>query len=300
MNFPSYLRKKLPIGPLNKTIEIIKKHNIHTVCTEANCPNKFECFSKKTATFLALGKHCTRACSFCDIDFKKYPKKPDPKEPLNIAKSAKILNLKHIVITMVARDDLRDLGANHFCKIIREVKKLNPKSTIETLTCDFSCKWNLIDLILAENIDIFNYNVETVRRISPKIRHLATYNNSLKILKYVKKSKKIRFVKSGLMLGVGETKKEVLQTLKDLKNVGVDIITIGQYLSPNKNKYPIKSFITPKQFQEYADFAKKIGIKNIYAKPYVRSSYNAKFIYSMAKSKKNSAIPENLIKNYKK
>ena len=282
MNFPKFLRKKLIIGPLNKTIETIKKNKIHTVCTEANCPNRFECFSKKTATFLALGKKCTRACAFCDIDFQKFSKAPDPREPFNIAKSAKILNLKHIVITMVARDDLDDKGANHFCKIIYQVKKLNPKSTIETLTSDFSLKFDLIDLVLDEKIDIFNYNIETVRRISPIIRHKATYASSLKILKYAKESKKVKFVKSGLMVGVGETKKEVFQTIKDLKEAGVDIITIGQYLSPNNKKYPIKSFVTPKEFQEYKNFAKKIGANNIYADPYVRSSYNAKDILNKA------------------
>ena len=282
MNFPKFLRKKLTIGPLNKTIETIKKNKIHTVCTEANCPNRFECFSKKTATFLALGKECTRSCAFCDIDFSKKPKMPDPKEPFNIAKSAKILNLQHIVITMVTRDDLPDRGANHFCKIIYEVKKLNPNSTIETLSSDFSCKFDLIDLVLDEKIDIFNYNIETVERISPKIRHIATYTNSLKILKYAKESKKVKFVKSGLMVGVGETKIEVFQTIKDLKEAGVDIITIGQYLSPNSKKYPIKSFITPNEFQGYKDFAKKIGVKNIYADPYVRSSYNAKDILNKA------------------
>lgn len=285
MKFPSFLRKKLLIGPLNKTIEIIKKNNLHTVCSEANCPNRFECFSKKTATFLALGKTCTRACSFCDIDFEKFPKKPDPKEPLNIAKAAHLLNLKHIVITMVTRDDLEDRGANHFCKVIKEIKKLNPKSTIETLTSDFSCKLDLIDLVLDQKVDIFNYNIETVRRISPKIRHIATYANSLKILKYAKESKKAKFVKSGLMVGVGETKKEVFGTIKDLKEANVDIITIGQYLSPNKKKYPIKAFIDLKEFQEYKDFAKKIGIKNTYASPYVRSSYNAKIILNKALSK---------------
>lgn len=285
MKFPSFLRKKLQIGPLNKTIETIKKHNLHTVCTEANCPNRFECFSKKTATFLALGKKCTRSCAFCDIDFEKKPKRPDPKEPLSIAKSAKLFNLTHIVITMVTRDDLEDKGAKHLCKIIKEVKKLNPKSTIEILTSDFSNRFDLIDLVLDQRVDIFNYNIETVRRISPKIRHIATYENSLKILKYAKESKKVKFVKSGLMVGVGETKEEIFQTIKDLKDANVDIITIGQYLSPNKKKYPIKAFVTPKKFQEYKDFAKKIGIRTIYADPYVRSSYNAKIILNKALSK---------------
>ncbi|NGX33616.1 MAG: hypothetical protein K1060chlam4_01687, partial [Candidatus Anoxychlamydiales bacterium] len=170
----------------------------------------------------------------------------------------------------------------HLCKIIREVKKTNPNSTIETLTSDFSLKFDLIDLILNEKIAIFNYNIETVERISPKIRHKATYDNSLKILRYAKNSKKAKFVKSGLMVGVGETKKEVFQTIKDLNEAGVDIITIGQYLSPNNKKHPIKSFVTPKEFQEYKDFAKKIGVHNIYADPYVRSSYNAKDILNKA------------------
>ncbi len=283
MKLPKYLRRKLPIGPIYQTQNIIKDLKINTVCLEADCPNKFECFSKKCATFLALGKKCTRSCAFCNIEYCKNPPPLDENEPKNIAIAAKRLDLTHIVITMVTRDDLEDQGALHLAKIIKEVKLSNPLSTIEVLTSDFFGKFDLIDIVLDQDIDIFNYNIETVKRLTPKIRHIATYENSLKILKYVKNSKKTkivesRFVKSGFMVGLGETKEEVFSTIRDLHKVGCDIITIGQYLSPSKKKYPIKSFITPIEFKEYEDFAKKLGVKNIYAQPYVRSSYNAELI----------------------
>ena len=284
MKFPKFLRRKLPIGPLNKTTAILQKHKINTVCQEANCPNLFECYSKKTATLMALGKKCTRSCAFCNIDFDKNPPLPDIDEPINIAKAAKSLNLLHIVITMVARDDLEDKGANHIAKIVGEVKKLNPQSSIEILTSDFSNRFDLIDIVLNQRVDIFNHNIETVKRLSPKIRHIATYENSFKVLKYVKESKKAHFVKSGFMVGLGERKEEVFETLNDLKKSDVDIVTIGQYLSPSKNKYPIKDFITLDVYKEYEDFAKSVGIKNIYAGPYVRSSYNAQIIKNQASS----------------
>lgn len=278
MKFPKFLIRKLPIGPVCHTQNILKDLKINTVCDQANCPNKFECYSQKRATFLALGKYCTRSCAFCGVAHLKNPPPPDEEEPQNIALAAKRLRLKHIVITMVARDDLEDKGASHLSKIIKEVKLLNPLSTIEVLTSDFSRRFDLIDLVLSQNIDIFNYNIETVKRLSGKIRHMATYENSLKILKHVKKSKKTKFVKSGFMVGLGETKKEVFSTLKDLNAVNCDIITIGQYLSFSKKKYPVKSFISLSDFKKFEDYAKKLGIKNIYAKPYVRSSYNAGLI----------------------
>ena len=284
MKFPKFLRRKLPIGPLNKTTNILKKHNINTVCSEAHCPNLFECYSKKTATFIALGKLCTRACSFCNVGFAKCPPLPDINESKNIAKAAKSLNLKHIVITMVTRDDLIDKGANHFASIIKEVKKTNPQASIEVLTSDFSNKLDLLDIVLDQRVDVFNHNIETVKRLSPKIRHIATYENSLKLLNYVKKTKKAKFVKSGFMVGLSETKKEVFETLKDLKDNQIDIVTIGQYFAPNKKKYPVKSFIPLAEYEEYKEFAKKIGLKNIYAGPYVRSSYNAQIIKNQVDS----------------
>lgn len=279
MKLPPHLRRKLPIGPICQTENILKDLKINTVCLEANCPNKFECYSKKCATFLALGKFCTRSCAFCNIQYSKNPPKPDENEPKNIAIAAKKLGLKHIVITMVTRDDLEDKGAIHIAKIIKEVKLLNPTSSIEVLTSDFSLRFDLIDIVLDQGVNIFNYNIETVKRLTPKIRHIATYENSLKILKYVKNSKKTSFVKSGFMVGLGETKEEVFSTIKDLYSIDCDIITIGQYLAPHNKKYPIKSFILPKEFKEYEEFAKKIGVKNIYSEPYVRSSYNADLIF---------------------
>lgn len=278
MIFPKHFRRKLPIGPICKTENILKDLKINTVCLEANCPNKFECYSKKCATFLALGNYCTRSCAFCNIKHSKTPFKPDEEEPKKIALAAKRLELRHIVITMVTRDDLEDKGATHIAKIIKEVKRLNPTSSIEVLTSDFSCKNDLIDIVLNENVDIYNYNIETVRRLTPKIRHLATYENTLKILKYVKDTKKTLFTKSGLMVGLGEKKEEVFSTIKDLKTVNCDIITIGQYLAPNAKKYKVKAFITNEEFQEYEDFARSLGIKHIFSNPYVRSSYNAHLI----------------------
>lgn len=275
MKLPKFLIRKLPIGPLCQTQNILKNLKINTVCFEANCPNKFECYSKKYATFLALGKKCTRSCAFCNIEYCKNPPPPDDEEPKNIAIAAKKLKLKHIVITMVTRDDLEDKGANHISKIIKEVKLLNPNSSIEILTSDFGCRFDLIDIILNQNIDIFNYNIETVKRLTPKIRHIATYENSLKILKYAKDSKKIKLIKSGFMVGLGEIKQEIFSTIKDLKTINCDIITIGQYLSPGKKNYPVKSFISPLEFKEFEKYGKKLGIKKIYAQPYVRSSYNA-------------------------
>ncbi len=275
MKLPSWLKQKLPTTSLCEIQKIIEKNKLHTVCTEANCPNKTKCFSKKTATFLALGNKCTRNCGFCDIEFDKTPRPPDTNEPGHIAQAAKDLKLKHIVITMVSRDDLKDQGANHIAKTIQETKKLNPLSSIEVLVSDFSGKQDLLDMVLNEKPDIFNHNIETVEEISQKIRHIADYNRSLKVLNYAKKTNKPSFVKSGLMVGLGETEKQVKKTLKDLFIAGCDIITIGQYLQPSTHKYPIKSFIHPDQFKAYSSYALSIGIKCILSGPFVRSSFNA-------------------------
>lgn len=275
MTLPKFLRRKLPIGPLCQTDKILKDLNISTVCKEALCPNKFECFSKKIATFLAMGKFCTRSCLFCNIQHNKNPLPLDESEPKNIADAAKKLGLKHIVITMVTRDDLIDGGANHLAKIINEVKALNPITTIEILTSDFGCNFDLIDIVIQKDVDIFNYNIETVKSITPKVRNKATYEGSLKILKYVNSTKKTKFVKSGFMVGLGEKKEEVFETIKDLYLANCDIITIGQYLSPDKKKYPVKRFVTLEEFQEYESYAKDLGVKSVYTGPYVRSSYNA-------------------------
>lgn len=286
--FPKWLHRKIPSGPeLSRTNEILKKHQLNTVCEEAKCPNRLECYSKKTATFLVLGSECTRACGFCDIDFNKTPKAPDPMEPQRIAASVKDLGLEHVVITMVARDDLDDGGANHLIAIINEIRKMHPSCTVEILTSDFYGNFDAISMVLDTQVEIFNYNIETVRRLSPKVRHTATYDRTLKVLSFAKNSRKANFVKSGIMVGLGEEKEEVFETLNDLKNAGCDIVTIGQYLQASQKKLRVASFVTPDTFREYEAFGKKIGLFAVYSGPFVRSSYNAKEVLTKALEKTN-------------
>lgn len=277
--FPSWLHRKLPRGrELFKTNAILNESQLNTVCEEAKCPNRLECYSNKTATFLALGKACTRACGFCDIDFDKDPKLPEKDEPERIANSVKELGLKHVVITMVARDDLADQGATHIAEIIHTIRKENPEATVEVLTSDFSGDEKPLDIVLEAAPEIFNHNIETVRRMTPRVRHKATYDRTLKVLNYVTNSGKVPFVKSGIMVGLGETEEEVQETLRDLQSAGCQIITIGQYLQPNKHKLLVKSFVTPEQFKEYERYGHSLGIKYIYSGPFVRSSYNASLL----------------------
>lgn len=274
--FPSWLHRKLPKGGnLWKTDKVIEDNRLHTVCEEAKCPNLFECWSRKTATFLAMGKECTRACGFCDIDTNATPKPLDPKEPDNIADSVEKLGLKHVVITMVARDDLADGGADHLAKIIRAIRTRRPEATIEVLTADFCGNWDALDIVLAEVPEVFNYNIETVRALTPRVRHRATYDRTLELLSYVREHGKQRILKSGIMVGLGETEEQVYETLRDLHGVGIDTVTMGQYLQPNRKKLVVKEFVTPDQFDVYADYGRSIGIKNMYCGPFVRSSYNA-------------------------
>lgn len=274
--FPSWLHRKIPdSSEMMKTGQILEKYQLNTVCEEAKCPNRPECYSKKTATFLALGKECTRNCGFCDIDFSKTPKGPQEDEPQRIAASVKELGLRHVVITMVARDDLVDQGALHMAMIVDQVRKENPHTTIELLTSDFSGNLDLLDMVLEKRPEVFNHNIETVRSLSPKIRHKANYDQTLKVLSHASQSKKARFVKSGIMVGLGEKEEEVQETIYDLFHAGCDIITIGQYLQASKIKLRVKEFISPEQFKGFEDYAKKLGVKHIYAGPFVRSSYNA-------------------------
>jgi lipoic acid synthetase len=274
--FPSWLHRKIPLGGEHfATDSILAKYRLNTVCEEAKCPNRMECYSKKTATFLALGKACTRNCGFCDIDFTKTPKEPEIDEPERIAGSVRELGLKHVVITMVARDDLPDGGAFHIGKIIDCVRKENLGVTIEVLTSDFQGNYAAIDQVLEKRPDIFNHNIETVRELSPRVRHKATYERTLDVLRYVKKHNTISLIKSGIMVGLGETKQQVQETLTDLVQAGCDIITIGHYLQANIKKLTVKSFISPEQFKEYEEFGYKIGAKHMYCGPFVRSSYNA-------------------------
>jgi lipoic acid synthetase len=275
--FPSWLHRKLPEGDaLFATGKVVRKNSLYTVCEEAKCPNLLECYSKKTATFLILGKACTRACSFCDIDFSKAPKAPDSQEPENVAQSVLELGLKHVVITMVARDDLADGGAEHLVKVLQAIRERCPDTTLETLTSDFEGNFASLDAVIAAKPEIFNHNIETCRRLTPTIRHKATFDRSLAVLSYVKSKCPDMMVKSGIMVGLGETKQEVLDTLQELKNAGCDIVTIGQYLQASRLKTRVKEFIHPDLFAEYRDAGLTLGLSNVYSAPFVRSSYNAK------------------------
>jgi lipoyl synthase len=278
--FPSWLHRPLAQdGTIGETHHILKAHRLPTVCEEAKCPNLYECYSKKTATFLAMGKQCTRNCGFCDIDFSKQPSPLDEDEPNRLATSVQALGLKHVVVTMVARDDLPDGGAQHLVKIIEAVRAQNTACTIEVLTSDFGGNTESYDAILKAKPEIYNHNIETVRLLTPRVRHRATYERTLHLLKYIHE-RGVCLVKSGFMVGLGESTEEVKETLRDLREVGCDIVTIGHYLQANRHKLTVKSFITPQQFEEYAHYGKSIGIKHVYAGPFVRSSYNADAVFN--------------------
>jgi len=274
--FPKWLHLKLLPDQGYETNALLRKYNLNTVCEEAKCPNRHECFSKGTATFLALGKECTRACGFCDIDFDKAPKPPEADEPQRIALSVKELGLSHAVITMVARDDLPDQGASHIAKILQAIRIENPNTTCEVLTSDFQGNLDALNIVLDAKPEIFNHNIETVRALSPRVRHKATYERTLSILKAAKGN--VPHLKSGIMVGLGETPLQVEETISDLYSVGVDIITIGQYLKPNTKKLSVKSFVTPDQFDAYAAYGLSIGVPHMYCGPFVRSSYNANLL----------------------
>lgn len=279
--FPSWLHRKLPKGGnLWRTGEILSGNRLHTVCEEANCPNLMECWSKKTATFLVMGKECSRNCGFCDIDFTKAPKPLEEDEPERVADSVEKLGLRHVVITMVARDDLSDGGASHLAAVIEAVRSRVPEVTIEVLTSDFAGNVEAYERILEARPHIFNHNIETVRELTPRVRHRATYDKTLGLLRYVKEHRKTAqmFVKSGLMVGLGECEEQVEETIRDLHEAGCTIITIGQYLQPNRQKLLVKSFVHPDQFKHYEEYGHAIGVPYMYCGPFIRSSYNANLV----------------------
>lgn len=277
LRFPAHLRRALPHGcQMFKTNTILRKHRMNTVCEEAKCPNRLECYTNRTATFLCLGKACTRNCGFCAIDYSKTPPPLEPDEPDRVAKSVRELNLAHAVITMVSRDDLPDGGASQIAAILQAIRQKNPQSTVEVLTSDFKGHLPSLDIVLKEKPSIFNHNIETVRSLTPRIRHIATYDRSLSVLCHAKESKKCVFVKSGLMIGFGESDLEIRETIRDLAHIHCDIITIGQYLQPSKCKLRVKEFVTLDRFQAYEELALSLGIPYVYASPFVRSDYNAR------------------------
>ena len=272
---PSWIRSRL-INSQNffLTKSIINQKKIHTVCQEANCPNITECWSKRHATFLIMGDVCTRACAFCDIKTGK-PKPLDLFEPIKIAKATKELNLKHVVITSVDRDDLIDGGAEHFSKVIHEVRKMNNSTTIEVLTPDFLRKGKAFTKVVLAEPDVFNHNIETVPSLYLKVRPGSRYFASLELLKSVKQMDKTIFTKSGIMLGMGEKRDEILQVMDDLKLAEVDFITIGQYLQPSVKHHPLKRYVHPDEFKELKRIAESKGFLIVASSPLTRSSYHA-------------------------
>ncbi len=257
-----------------KTKETINKKKLHTVCQEASCPNISECWSKRHATFMIMGDTCTRACSFCNVKTGK-PVFLDPLEPSKIALATKELNLKHVVITSVDRDDLEDGGANHFSKVITQTRKMNKKTTIEVLTPDFLRKGKSYKVVVNANPDVFNHNIETVPRLYREVRPGSRYFASVDLLKSVKKINKKIFTKSGIMLGLGETKNEVLQVMDDLLSANVDFLTIGQYLQPSVKHYPLMRYVHPEEFQQFKELALSKGFLIVASSPLTRSSYHA-------------------------
>jgi len=272
---PEWIRSKLTNSKeffLTKTI--VNNNNLVTVCQEANCPNITECWSKRHATFMIMGDTCTRACAFCDVK-TGVPGKLDQLEPVKIAEAVKKLNLKHVVITSVDRDDLDDGGSEHFFQVINQTRKTNPNTTIEVLTPDFLRKGDAYKKVLDAKPDVFNHNIETVPSLYLKVRPGSRYFASLELLKNAKKVNKNIFTKSGIMVGLGESRDEILQVMDDLKAADVDFLTIGQYLQPSTKHYPLDRYYTPKEFDDLGTIAKAKGFLLVSSSPLTRSSYHA-------------------------
>ena len=273
---PEWLRIKLPTADtFARTRSLLDELKLHTVCESAKCPNHWECWSKGTATFMIAGDRCTRACGFCAVSTAK-PLALEVDEPARVAEATRRMGLKHVVITAVARDDLRDGGAEHFRQTIEAVRALNPGIAIEVLTPDFLDDDTAIDAVLAANPHIFNHNLETVRRLTSDVRHRATYDRSLSVLRKVKaKRGEAIYTKSGMMLGLGEREDEVLVAMADLRRANCDILTLGQYLQPTLKHLPVVEFVTPEKFAELGERARRMGFVHVASGPMVRSSYHA-------------------------
>jgi lipoic acid synthetase len=281
---PSWLRVKAPqwqrVGSVK---EILRDLGLNTVCEEASCPNIGECFSAGTATFLIMGPACTRACPYCDIDFEKKPKALDPTEPLRLAYAVKRLNLNHVVITSVNRDDLPDGGANQFVQCITEVRRISPKTTIEVLIPDLCGNWEALAIILEAKPEVLNHNTETIPRLYRRVRPQGDYQRSLELLHRTRTIAPWVYTKSGIMVGLGETDEEVRQVMQDLRAVDCDILTIGQYLQPSQKHLGVQDFITPEQFASWQVYGEEIGFLQVVSSPLTRSSYHAEQVQELMK-----------------
>ena len=287
---PDWIRTKISNSQIFfKTKEIVNKNKLTTVCQEANCPNITECWSKKHATFMIMGDTCTRGCAFCDVKTGK-PSALDSLEPFNVSRAVKELELNHVVITSVDRDDLKDGGANHFKKVILEVKKINTKTTVEVLTPDFLKKGNSFEKVLEGGPDVFNHNIETVPSLYLKVRPGSRYFTSIELLKSVKLKKPNIFTKSGIMLGLGEKKDEIIQVMDDLRMADVDFLTIGQYLQPTIKHFPLDRYVHPDEFQELKNIASSKGFLLVSSTPLTRSSYHADTDFKILKKARDKYL----------
>ena len=272
---PPWLKVRLKTGPNYLELKsMMRKMSLNTVCEEANCPNIFECWQNRTATFMILGDVCTRACRFCAVTSGK-PTWNDPLEPERIARAVQKMNLSHVVITSVARDDMPDGGASAFAQVIAKTRERNPETRIEVLIPDFAGSESSLDTVLAAGPDILNHNIETVARLQKTVRSRATYERSLLLLERAKTKSPDKLTKSGMMLGVGEQVEEVIRTMQDLHDVGCDVLTIGQYLRPSESHLPISRYYTPEEFDELKQQGLSMGFRHVESGPLVRSSYHA-------------------------
>jgi lipoic acid synthetase len=271
---PKWLRVKLPTGKKYTELRgLVDKYELHTICTSGSCPNMGECWGEGTATFMILGNICTRSCGFCGVQTGR-PDTVDWAEPEKVARSIKIMSIKHAVITSVDRDDLPDQGTIIWTETVKAIRRMNPNTTLETLIPDFQGREDLLDRIIEVAPEVVSHNMETVRRLTREVRIQAKYDRSLEALKYLK-DQGVHRTKSGLMLGLGETEEEVIASMEDLRNAKVDIITLGQYLQPSKKHLPVANFITPEQFKKYEVLGKEMGFRHVESGALVRSSYKA-------------------------
>ncbi len=276
---PSWLRKKLPTGPEFERIRsLLKEGNLHTVCQEARCPNQWECFSCRTATFLIMGPRCTRNCRFCAVDHGPL-EAPDPEEPARVAEAALKLGLLHVVVTSVTRDDLPDGGAAFFARTITRIRERSPQSRVEVLIPDFQGDPEALRKVIEAGPDVLNHNIETVPRLYPSVRPEADYRRSLAVLRLAKECNPARVTKSGLMLGLGETAEEIRQTLRDLLDAGCSMLTLGQYLQPTPDHLAVERYVPPEEFEAWRDHALQSGFARVASGPFVRSSYHAETLF---------------------
>jgi lipoic acid synthetase len=281
---PDWLRVKAPQWQrVGNVKDILRDLQLNTVCEEASCPNIGECFNAGTATFLIMGPACTRACPYCDIDFEKKPQPLDPSEPLRLAEAVRRLNLSHVVITSVNRDDLVDGGASQFQRCLAEIRHNSPKTTIEVLIPDLCGHWDALQIIINANPEVLNHNTETVPRLYRKTRPQGEYGRSLELLGRVKQQAPWIYSKSGIMVGLGETDEEVREVMRDLRQVDCDILTIGQYLQPSQKHLGVKEFVTPEQFDAWRQYGESLGFLQVVSSPLTRSSYHAAEVQRLMK-----------------